>query len=58
MKPYVREILYLEPATYAARLHQQSHVTLLESVMRHEHLGRYSYLACNPSSTLQDVGLI
>jgi para-aminobenzoate synthetase component I len=57
MKPYAREILYLEPATYAARLHQQSRVTLLESVMRHEHLGRYSYLACNPSSTLENVGL-
>jgi para-aminobenzoate synthetase component 1 len=50
--PHVREILYLEPASLAARLRGEQHVTLLESVMRHEHLGRYSYLACNPSLTL------
>jgi para-aminobenzoate synthetase component I len=57
MKPQVREILYLEPATLAARLRTQTHVTLLESVMRHEHLGRYSYLACNPTQTLRDCSL-
>ena len=54
MKPYFREILYREPASLAARLRGESHVTLLESVMRHEHLGRYSYLACNPSASLRD----
>jgi para-aminobenzoate synthetase component I len=51
--PHVREILYLEPANLAARLRAEKHVTLLESVMRHEHLGRYSFLACNPSTTLR-----
>jgi para-aminobenzoate synthetase component I len=53
--PHVREILYLEPASLAQRLRGEKHVTLLESVMRHEHLGRYSYLACNPSATLRDA---
>jgi para-aminobenzoate synthetase component I len=56
MKPHVREILYLEPASLAQRLRGEAHVTLLESVMRHEHLGRYSYLACDPSATLRDAG--
>jgi para-aminobenzoate synthetase component I len=51
--PHVREILYLEPASLAARLRAEKHLTLLESVMRHEHLGRYSFLACNPSATLR-----
>ncbi len=52
-KPMAREIAYLEPALYAGRLRGQRHVTLLESVMRHEHLGRYSFLACNPSQVLR-----
>ncbi len=47
------ETLYLEPATLAARLRGEKNVTLLESVMRHEHLGRYSFLAANPSQTLR-----
>jgi para-aminobenzoate synthetase component 1 len=49
--PEVTEIVYLEPALYAARLRDQQHLTLLESVQRHEHLGRWSFLACNPSQT-------
>ena len=57
MKPHVREILYLEPATLAARLRGEKNLTLLESVMRHEHLGRYSYLACNPFATLKNASL-
>ncbi len=57
MKPHVREILYLEPAALAARLRSEAHVTLLESVMRHEHLGRYSFLACNPALTLRNASL-
>jgi para-aminobenzoate synthetase component I len=51
--PEVREIVYLEPATLAARLRGEKHLTLLESVMRQEHLGRYSFLACNPKATLR-----
>lgn len=53
LKPLAQEIAYLEPALYAARLRGQTHVTLLESVMRHEHLGRYSFLTCNPSQVLR-----
>ncbi|HUR43961.1 MAG TPA: aminodeoxychorismate synthase component I [Aestuariivirga sp.] len=50
--PYVREIVYWEPSRLAERLRGQKHLTLLESVLRQEHLGRYSFLACNPSLTL------
>jgi para-aminobenzoate synthetase component I len=57
MKPYLRDILYMEPASLAARLRGEKNVTLLESVMRHEHLGRYSFLACNPAQTLRNVSL-
>ena len=50
--PYVREIIYWEPAGLAQRLRGEANLTLLESVQRLEHLGRYSFLACNPSATL------
>jgi para-aminobenzoate synthetase component I len=53
--PHVREIVCFEPLTLAMRLRGQRHLTLLESVMRQEHLGRYSFLACNPSATLQVI---
>jgi para-aminobenzoate synthetase component I len=53
--PHIREILYLEPAILAGRLRGEQHITLLESVMRHEHLGRYSYLCCNPTVTVSSV---
>jgi para-aminobenzoate synthetase component I len=52
-KTIATETLYLEPANVAARLRGEKNITLLESVMRHEHLGRYSFLACNPSVTLR-----
>ena len=39
-EPHVREIVCLEPAALALRLTGQRHLTLLESVMRSEHLGR------------------
>ena len=48
----MREIVCFEPSSLALRLKGQRHVTLLESVMRQEHLGRYSFLACNPRQTL------
>jgi para-aminobenzoate synthetase component 1 len=50
--PHVREIACIEPAALALRLRGQRHLMLLESVMRHERLGRHSFLACNPKSTL------
>jgi para-aminobenzoate synthetase component 1 len=52
-EPHTREIVCLEPSALALRLKGQRHLTLLESVMRSEHLGRYSFLACNPKSTLE-----
>jgi len=52
-EPHVREIVCLEPSVLAWRLKGQRHLTLLESVMRSEHLGRYSFLACNPAATLE-----
>ena len=51
--PHFREIVCLEPSALALRLKGQRHLTLLESVMRSEHLGRYSFLACNPKATLE-----
>jgi para-aminobenzoate synthetase component I len=53
---FAQETVYLEPALLAGRLRGEKNLTLLESVMRHEHLGRYSYLACNPSHTLRLAG--
>ncbi len=53
-RPEVTEIAYLEPSLYAARLQDQQRLTLFESVMRHEHLGRWSFLACNPAETLSE----
>jgi para-aminobenzoate synthetase component I len=52
-KTIATETLYLEPANLAQRLLGEQNLTLLESVMRHEHLGRYSFLACNPAQTLR-----
>ncbi len=52
-EPHAREIVCLEPSALALRLKGQRHLTLLESVMRSEHLGRYSFLACNPAATLE-----
>jgi para-aminobenzoate synthetase component I len=51
--PHVREIIYAEPFAMARRLKGAKALTLLESVQRHEHLGRYSFLACDPSTTLK-----
>jgi para-aminobenzoate synthetase component 1 len=51
-QPFVREIIYAEPLAMARRLKGARALTLLESVQRHEHLGRYSFLACEPSQSL------
>lgn len=50
--PYIREIIYAEPFAMARRLKGARALTLLESVQRHEHLGRFSFLACEPSQSL------
>jgi para-aminobenzoate synthetase component I len=49
---HAREIAYREPSTLALRLRHERHLTLFESALRQERLGRYSFLACNPASTL------
>ncbi len=51
----VREIIYAEPFAMARRLKGARALTLLESVQRHEHLGRYSFLAVDPAKTLRVV---
>jgi para-aminobenzoate synthetase component 1 len=51
----VREIVYREPLQLARRLRGQKHLTLFESALRQERLGRYSFLACNPLATLSVV---
>ena len=53
---HAREIIYWEPMQLAVRLRGQKYLTLFESTMRQEKLGRYSFLACNPSSTLKADG--
>ena len=54
--PEAREIVYWEPVTLAARLRGERHLTLLESALRQEHLGRYSFIACDPALTLTAAG--
>lgn len=51
--PVAREIVCFEPSALALRLRGAQNLLLLESVMRSEHLGRYSFLACNPTRTLR-----
>jgi para-aminobenzoate synthetase component I len=51
--PHVREIIYAEPFAMARRLKGARALTLFESVQRHEHLGRYSFLAVDPVITLR-----
>lgn len=48
---YVRELQWVEPVTAMRRLGHRSHLTFLDSAARHELLGRYSYLTCDPFST-------
>jgi para-aminobenzoate synthetase component I len=50
--PYVREIVYAEPFALARRLKSEPDLMLLESALRHEHLGRYSFLAAAPSDEI------
>jgi para-aminobenzoate synthetase component I len=50
--PHFSEIAYAEPFAMARRLKGARALTLFESAQRHEHLGRYSFLAVNPRHTL------
>ncbi|MCP3392105.1 aminodeoxychorismate synthase component I [Bradyrhizobium sp. CCGB12] len=47
----VRELPWIDPVTAMLRLAHRPHLTFLDSAARHESLGRYSYLACDPFST-------
>ncbi|MGY4408266.1 anthranilate/para-aminobenzoate synthase component I [Bradyrhizobium sp. LB7.1] len=47
----VRELQWIEPVTAMRRLGRQAHLIFLDSAARHQLLGRYSYLACDPFST-------
>lgn len=47
----VRELPWIEPVTAMRRLAHRPHLTFLDSAARHELLGRYSYLTCDPFST-------
>jgi para-aminobenzoate synthetase component I len=48
-QPLSREIAYSEPFSLARRLKGERALMLMESAQRHEHLGRYSFLAVNPT---------
>jgi para-aminobenzoate synthetase component I len=50
--PAYNEIVYSEPFALARRLKGERALTLFESAQRHEHLGRYSFLAVNPRHSL------
>jgi para-aminobenzoate synthetase component I len=50
------EIVYGEPFAMARRLRGQRALTLFESAQRHQHLGRYSFLAVNPRHSLEVRG--
>jgi para-aminobenzoate synthetase component I len=50
--PVFTEIVYGEPFAMARRLKGERALTLFESAQRHEHLGRYSFLAVNPRHSL------
>ncbi|UPK05760.1 aminodeoxychorismate synthase component I [Bradyrhizobium sp. 170] len=48
---HVRELQWIEPVTAMRILAHRAHLTFLDSAARHELVGRYSYLSCDPFST-------
>src|SRR5258708_14400927 len=48
---YVRELNWAEPIPAMQCLADQPQLTFLDSALRHEQLGRYSYIACDPFGT-------
>ncbi|WP_334407492.1 aminodeoxychorismate synthase component I [Bradyrhizobium sp. AZCC 2289] len=48
---YVRELTWAEPVSTMQCLADQPQLTFLDSALRHEQLGRYSYIACDPFGT-------
>ncbi|WP_291855066.1 aminodeoxychorismate synthase component I [Bradyrhizobium sp.] len=47
----VREVHWIDPVTAMRRLAHRPNLTFLDSAAKHEALGRYSYMACDPFST-------
>lgn len=58
LAPAVREIVYAEPFSLARRLKGRGALTLFESSRRHQFLGRYSYLAVAPATTIVNGSLV
>jgi para-aminobenzoate synthetase component I len=52
-EPQVREIPYGDATLAALRLRHEPDLVFLDSAMRHERFGRYSYLACRPYATIE-----
>ncbi|MGY3509134.1 anthranilate/para-aminobenzoate synthase component I [Bradyrhizobium sp. USDA 3051] len=48
---HVRELQWIEPVSAMRRLARRAHLTFFDSAARHESLGRYSFLACDPFIT-------
>lgn len=48
---HVRELQWIEPITAMLGLAHRANLTFLDSAARHELLGRYSYLTCDPFCT-------
>ena len=49
---HIREIPWLEPVEVADRLQALGGLSFLDSAMRHDTLGRYSYVAADPFGRL------
>lgn len=47
----IREVHWIDPVTAMRRLAHRPNFTFLDSAAKHEALGRYSYVACDPFST-------
>ncbi|MFO1032590.1 MAG: hypothetical protein U1E15_00255 [Hyphomicrobiales bacterium] len=55
--PHVHRIIYAEPFAMARRLKGAQAPDCTGKRATHEHLVRYSFLACNPASTLRMEGV-
>jgi para-aminobenzoate synthetase component I len=55
-EPLWREIPYEDPLRLARRLRHRPYFTFLDSSLRHDALGRYSYLCCDPVLIIASPG--
>jgi para-aminobenzoate synthetase component 1 len=57
-EPVWQEIPYVEPLTLARKLQQRKDLVFLDSARRHETLGRYAFIMCDPvDCTFSEFGL-